>query len=80
VFVNDSWTCASPIERPYYSAGIYPDICYNCGSAEDLKKTKGELPLCSKCTGVTIPKKRFKWKQGSKKKGSHAVRKKKRYD
>ncbi|CAG8806607.1 44727_t:CDS:2, partial [Gigaspora margarita] len=57
VFVNDLWTCALLIERPYYSAGIYPDICYNCGSAEDLKKTKGKLPLCSKCTGVTIPKK-----------------------
>src|SRR5947209_16910467 len=25
VFVNDSWTCASQVEKPYFSAGIYPD-------------------------------------------------------
>ncbi|CAG8844098.1 4560_t:CDS:1, partial [Gigaspora margarita] len=73
-------TCASPIERPYYSAGIYPNICYNCSSTEDLKKTKGKLPLCSKYTGVAIPKKWIKWKQNSKKKGSYAIRKKNQYD
>ncbi|CAG8784302.1 17660_t:CDS:1, partial [Rhizophagus irregularis] len=25
VFVNDSWSCTSQIEKLYYSAGIYPD-------------------------------------------------------
>ncbi|CAG8773657.1 38871_t:CDS:2, partial [Gigaspora margarita] len=63
VFVNDLWTCALPIENPYYSVGIYPDICYNCGGAEDLKATKGELPLCVRCNGIITPKKRLKWKQ-----------------
>ncbi|CAG8846443.1 18046_t:CDS:1, partial [Racocetra persica] len=24
VFVNDSWSCASPIKKPYYSARIFP--------------------------------------------------------
>ncbi|CAG8685721.1 348_t:CDS:2 [Cetraspora pellucida] len=57
VFVNDSWNCASPIENLYYSAGIYPDICYNCSGAEDLKTTKGELPLCVKCNGIILSKK-----------------------
>ncbi|CAG8531694.1 5959_t:CDS:2 [Cetraspora pellucida] len=32
VFVNDSLICASPIKKPYYSAKIYPIICYLCGS------------------------------------------------
>ncbi|CAG8698431.1 26620_t:CDS:2 [Dentiscutata erythropus] len=29
-FVNNSLTCALPIEKPYYSAKIYPKICYLC--------------------------------------------------
>ncbi|CAG8592034.1 10287_t:CDS:2, partial [Cetraspora pellucida] len=37
IFVNDSWTYASPIEKPYYSAKIYPSICYTCGSSNDEK-------------------------------------------
>ncbi|CAG8843524.1 25695_t:CDS:2, partial [Gigaspora margarita] len=32
VFVNDSWTCNSPVEKPYYLASIYSEVCYLCGS------------------------------------------------
>ncbi|CAG8803823.1 25310_t:CDS:1, partial [Racocetra persica] len=32
IFVNDSWTCASSIEKLYYSAKIYLNICCNCGT------------------------------------------------
>ncbi|CAG8789302.1 8501_t:CDS:1 [Cetraspora pellucida] len=34
VFVNDSWTCDSSIEKLYYSASIYPNVCYLCGSLD----------------------------------------------
>ncbi|CAG8761925.1 15505_t:CDS:2, partial [Cetraspora pellucida] len=38
IFVNDSWMCASSIEKPYYSAEIYPSICYTC-SSPNVEKT-----------------------------------------
>ncbi|CAG8790042.1 3154_t:CDS:2, partial [Gigaspora margarita] len=46
VFVNDFWNCASPIEKPYYLAGIF---------------SLDEQPLCIKCNGKPLLKKRFKW-------------------
>ncbi|CAG8760024.1 6397_t:CDS:2, partial [Rhizophagus irregularis] len=65
VFVNDSWSCSSPIEKPYYSAGIYPDVCIECGSLDVNRVTKDEHPHCSGCNSDTIvSKKRLKWKQG----------------
>jgi hypothetical protein len=70
VFVNDSWSCASQIEKPYYSAGIYPDVCIECGNLNVAKVAKGEHPHCNDCDGNTnISKKRLKWKQGGKDKG-----------
>ena len=70
VFVNDSWSYASQVERPYYSAGIYPDICITCESLDVNRIAKDEHPHCSGCNGNTvISKKRLKWKQGGKGKG-----------
>ena len=66
VFVNNSWSCASQVEKPYYSAGIYPDVCIECGSLEVNRTTKDEHPLCNGCGNNTISKKRLKWKQGGK--------------
>ncbi|GET04088.1 uncharacterized protein LOC105326236 [Rhizophagus clarus] len=54
VFVNDSWSCASQVEKPYYSAGIFPDICFECRSPEVTNVAKGEHPHCSSCGGNTI--------------------------
>ncbi|GES92325.1 hypothetical protein GLOIN_2v1786258 [Rhizophagus clarus] len=54
VFVNDSWSCASQIEKPYYSAGIFLDICFECRSLEVTNVAKGEHPHCSGCGGNTI--------------------------
>jgi len=75
VFVNDSWSCASQVEKPYYSAGIYPDVCFECGSPEvTINVTKGEHPHCSGCGGNTsLSKKRIKWKQGGKDKGKRKI-------
>uniref|UniRef100_U9T5Z8 Uncharacterized protein n=1 Tax=Rhizophagus irregularis (strain DAOM 181602 / DAOM 197198 / MUCL 43194) TaxID=747089 RepID=U9T5Z8_RHIID len=42
VFVNDSWSCTSQVEKPYFSTGIYPDICIECGNSNIDKAEKGE--------------------------------------
>ena len=75
VFVNDSWSCASQVEKPYYSAGIFPDVCFECRSPNVTKVTKGELPHCSVCSGITnsISKKRLRWKQGGRDKGKRKI-------
>ncbi|CAG8610233.1 1741_t:CDS:1 [Racocetra persica] len=49
VFVNDSWSCASPIEKPYYLAGIFPPVCFLCGNRDVTNPSKGERPLCARC-------------------------------
>ncbi len=71
VFVNDSWSCVSQIEKPYYSAGIYPDVCIECGNLDVINRTaKDEFPRCSTCSNNTaVSKKRQKWKQGGNDKG-----------
>jgi hypothetical protein len=74
VFVNDLWSCFSQVEKPYYSAGIYPDICFKCGSPEVTKVAKGEQPHCSVCSGNTnVLKKRLRRKQGGKNKGKRKI-------
>ncbi|CAG8789184.1 11532_t:CDS:1, partial [Racocetra persica] len=69
VFVNNSWNCASPIEKPYYSAGIFSLVCYLCGNQNVTKSPKSERSLCVKCNGKPLPKKQFKWAQSTNKKG-----------
>ncbi|CAG8854240.1 37007_t:CDS:1, partial [Gigaspora margarita] len=51
VFVNDLLTCSTPIEKPYYSAKIYPNICYLCGSSKipNVVTSKGLWPTCHEC-------------------------------
>jgi len=74
VFVNNSWSCASQIEKPYYSAGIYPEVCIECGNLDVTKPAKGEFPYCSCCKdNTTVSKKRLKWKQGGKSKGKRRI-------
>ncbi|CAG8634275.1 22411_t:CDS:1, partial [Racocetra persica] len=40
IFVNDLWSCNSPVKKPYYSAKIYPIICYQCRNKEIYKPEK----------------------------------------
>ncbi|CAG8781914.1 12606_t:CDS:1, partial [Racocetra persica] len=51
VFVNNSLSCASKIKKPYYSAGIYLNVCVECRSLDISKVAKGEYPYCSDCGG-----------------------------
>ncbi|CAG8654977.1 11364_t:CDS:1, partial [Scutellospora calospora] len=68
VFVNDSLTCASPMEKLYYSAKIYPLVCYLCSSSSVSNNPKEKMasktirPTCDKCTGLGSSKKRYGWK------------------
>ena len=74
VFVNDSWSCVSQVEKSYYSAGIYPDICIECGNLDVTRVEKGEHPRCNNCSGNTsVSKKRLKWKRNGKDKGKRKV-------
>ncbi|CAG8807977.1 7825_t:CDS:2, partial [Gigaspora rosea] len=36
---NDELTCTTPIEVPYFSSRIYPDVCFQCGDTETLSPT-----------------------------------------
>ncbi|UZO22623.1 uncharacterized protein OCT59_014981 [Rhizophagus irregularis] len=61
VFVNDSWSCTSQIKKPYYSAGIYPDVCIECGSLDINETAEDKFLHCSSCSDNTaISKKRLK--------------------
>ncbi|CAG8719798.1 8149_t:CDS:1, partial [Cetraspora pellucida] len=55
VFVNDFWCCTSLIEKLYYSAGIFPDMCYLCSNRNVTKPSKGEQPMCVGCDGKSSP-------------------------
>ncbi|CAG8759807.1 13806_t:CDS:1 [Racocetra persica] len=48
VFVNDSLICTTEIEKPYYSARIYPDVCIHCGCL-DVSKSANKYPRCNDC-------------------------------
>ncbi|GBB94705.1 hypothetical protein RclHR1_02400001 [Rhizophagus clarus] len=53
VFVNDLWTCVSQVEKLYYSAGIYPEVCIECESLNVNEVTDDKFPRCSSCGNNT---------------------------
>ncbi|RIB03381.1 hypothetical protein C2G38_2225241 [Gigaspora rosea] len=58
VFANDSLLCDAKIEKPYYSAKIYPDVSIECGCLNVNKPAKDKYPHCSDCGSTsTNPKK-----------------------
>ncbi|CAG8605330.1 10634_t:CDS:2 [Racocetra persica] len=54
VLINDSLSCSATIEKPYYSAGIYPAVCIECGCRDVNRPAKDEYPCCSDCGGNSI--------------------------
>ncbi|GBB92281.1 hypothetical protein RclHR1_19960003 [Rhizophagus clarus] len=63
MFVNDSWTCVLQVEKPYYLAGIYPEVYIECGSLNVNEVADDEFLYCSSCGNNTaILKKYWKWK------------------
>ncbi|GET01947.1 uncharacterized protein LOC111130598 [Rhizophagus clarus] len=49
VQVNSKHTCDSAIEKPYFVAEIFPQICSVCSIPEDLIQIENELPYCREC-------------------------------
>ncbi|CAG8791760.1 14276_t:CDS:1, partial [Gigaspora rosea] len=59
IFVNAKLTCSTPIEVPYFSSYIYPDVCFQCSNTEILSPTPtGQQPYCSECNISVKAKKR----------------------
>ena len=48
VYVRDV-RCYDPIEKLYYSAGKYEDICIHCAAEENLTTKDGCYPQCATC-------------------------------
>lgn len=48
VFVRANLHCTSPVEIPYFSAGIFPSICFYC-SDEAVEQIEGAYPTCESC-------------------------------
>ena len=48
VFVKANLSCASPMEIPYYSSGVFPPVCYHCG-AQNTDTEDGQYPMCADC-------------------------------
>ena len=49
VFVRENLCCTSLIELPYYSVGIYQNICIHCGKSERLTNDVDVYPKCIGC-------------------------------
>ncbi|CAG8637927.1 5692_t:CDS:2, partial [Racocetra fulgida] len=39
VFINAKLTCSTPMEVPYFSSRLYPDVCFHCGNIKILSPT-----------------------------------------
>ena len=66
VKVNDSLTCNSPMEIPYYSSGLFEDICFQCGkipgendeeSNNQVNIEEGYYYYCNECY-ITVANKK----------------------
>ncbi|CAG8848573.1 37222_t:CDS:2, partial [Gigaspora margarita] len=71
VFVNDSLFCSATIEKPYYSAGIYPAVCIKYGCCDVNKPTKNEHPHCSDYGSNSINLRKSSIKAKANKKRKH---------
>jgi hypothetical protein len=60
VKINNTLTCNSPIEIPYYSSGLFKEaLCFNCGVECEGHNNFGEyFPYCEDCDMPDENKKR----------------------
>ncbi|GES91916.1 uncharacterized protein LOC111136195 [Rhizophagus clarus] len=67
VKINNSLTCNSPMEIPYYSSGLFEDICFQCGkipeegdeeSNNQVNIEEGYYYYCNECYITVDSKKR----------------------
>ena len=58
VFVRRDLRCPQPVEIPYYSSGMFEQVCCYCASEHDLLAealVDGYYPICTSC-GATKPR------------------------
>jgi hypothetical protein len=69
VKINDSLTCNLPMEVPYYSSGLFENICFQCGnipeendeSINSVSIDDGYYYYCNECnSSVSDKRKRSK--------------------
>ncbi|POG73099.1 hypothetical protein GLOIN_2v1828214, partial [Rhizophagus irregularis DAOM 181602=DAOM 197198] len=66
VKVNNTLTCNSPIEIPYYSSRLFKEVlCFNCGvECEEHNTNHGEyFPYCEDCDSMSDENKKRKRKE-----------------
>jgi hypothetical protein len=49
VQINTKHTCRSEIEKSYFKAEIFVQICCLCGTSEDIIQINDQLPYCQQC-------------------------------
>ena len=49
VQINAKHTCRSEIEKSYFTAGIFLQVCCLCGTSEDIVEINNQLPYCQQC-------------------------------
>jgi hypothetical protein len=59
VQINKKHTCNSIIEKPYFVAKIFPQICNICGISEDVIQIGDDLPSCKECHAKTGKKRKM---------------------
>ncbi|XP_046330978.1 uncharacterized protein LOC124114453 [Haliotis rufescens] len=50
VFVRKNLKCENDIEVPYFSSGIFADVCVRCGTSANLQNESGVFPSCRDCS------------------------------
>lgn len=50
VFIRENLDCQSLVELPYYSAGIFENVCIYCGSSKDVVRNELVYPKCQHCS------------------------------
>ena len=53
VFVKSNLSCATPVEVPYYSSGVFPPVCFHCGT-QNTETEDGQYPMCPACVSLKL--------------------------
>ena len=53
VFVKSNLSCATSVEVPYYSSGVFPPVCFHCGT-QNTETEDGQYPMCPACVSLKL--------------------------
>lgn len=49
MYIRADLTCSDTVEVPYFSAGIFEDVCIHCATREGLVRDNDLHPTCQAC-------------------------------